>query len=353
MRKIIFTFMCLLVIASVASAELVGGYIFDGDEGTGNPATVPDIGGDTSVDLTLGSTAIYNADTPFAYEGNTSLDVAFPNERAYNNTTTAYHFELKDDPFSASMWVNFTEDSGWRQVVSQRKASTGNGWFLGITGGSTGANHAVLFTQGTTAGQARSATSTSVLNDGAWHHVVGISDPNSDLDLLGDGEIFMYVDGNLETTYKKTQTEASDYGNSVFAVGTGADLSTGTYNRFTGLIDEVAVYNHALTGVEVLALFNATLPIPGGLLEGDANRDGLVSADDYASVQVHFGDTGSPGLLGDANIDGVVSADDYASVQSNFGATAGMGGDIPVPEPATLSLLVVGGLILIRRVRLN
>ena len=196
----------------------------------------------------------------------------------------------------------------------------------------------------------RSATSTSVLNDGAWHHVVGISDPNSDLDFLGDGEIFMYIDGNLEHTYKKTQTEASDYGNSVFAVGTGADLSTGTYNRYTGLVDEVAVYNHALSGVEVLALFNATLPIPGGLLEGDANRDGLVSADDYASVQVHFGDTGSPGLLGDANIDGAVSADDYASVQSNFGAVAGMGA---VPEPATLSLLVVGGLILIRRVRLN
>ena len=348
MRKIIFTFMCLLVIASVASAELVGGYIFDGDAGASTPSIVSDIGGDTSVDLTLGSTAIYTADTPFTYEGNTSLDVAFPNERAYNDTTTAYHFELRDDPFSVSTWVKFTEDGGWRQVVSLRTNNTGNGWYLGITSG----EQAVLFTQGTTAPQGRAATSTSVLNDGLWHHIVGISDPNSDLDLLGDGEIFMYIDGNLEHTYKKTQTEATDYGTSIFTIGTGYDTG-GYYNRFTGLIDEVAIYNHALTGVEVLALFNATLPIPGGLLEGDANRDSLVSADDYASVQVHFGDTGSPGLLGDANIDGVVSADDYASVQSNFGATAGMGGDIPVPEPATLSLLVVGGLILIRRVRLN
>ena len=57
-------------------------------------------------------------------------------------------------------------------------------------------------------------------------------------------------------------------------------------------------------------------------LAGDANLDGVVSADDYASVQSNFGNTN--GTAGDANDDGVVSADDYASVQSNFGNTAGL-----------------------------
>ena len=85
------------------------------------------------------------------------------------------------------------------------------------------------------------------------------------------------------------------------------------------------------------------------LLPGDANGDLVVSADDYAAVQAHFGDTGDSGLPGDANGDGLVSADDYASVQGNFGATAGLGGETAVPEPATLSLLVIGGLVLLRR----
>ena len=78
------------------------------------------------------------------------------------------------------------------------------------------------------------------------------------------------------------------------------------------------------------------------VLEGDANCDDVVSADDYASVQGTFGNTGPAGLLGDANRDGVVSADDYTSVQANFGATSGLGGETPVPEPATAGLLLLG-----------
>ena len=83
-------------------------------------------------------------------------------------------------------------------------------------------------------------------------------------------------------------------------------------------------------------------------LMGDANGDGVVSAGDYASVQANFGNTGSTGggLDGDANGDGVVSAGDYAAVQANFGNTAAT---TVTPEPATLSLLVLGAIAVLRR----
>ena len=54
-------------------------------------------------------------------------------------------------------------------------------------------------------------------------------------------------------------------------------------------------------------------------------------------------------LIGtDANGTGTVSADDYASVQAHFGEMSGVGG-ASVPEPGTISLLVLGGLAMFRR----
>ena len=79
---------------------------------------------------------------------------------------------------------------------------------------------------------------------------------------------------------------------------------------------------------------------------GDANNDLLVSADDYASVQGAFGNTGAVGIPGDANCDGLVSADDYASVQGNFGTTYG---GAPIPEPTTIGLLAMGMIAIIRK----
>jgi len=92
------------------------------------------------------------------------------------------------------------------------------------------------------------------------------------------------------------------------------------------------------------------IPFGAALLMGDANRDGQVSAGDYASVQANFGNTGAPNdplLFGDANMDGAVSAGDYASVQANFGNTLGAA----IPEPVTMSLLGLGGLAMLRRRR--
>ncbi|KKL73886.1 hypothetical protein LCGC14_2070440, partial [marine sediment metagenome] len=98
---------------------------------------------------------------------------------------------------------------------------------------------------------------------------------------------------------------------------------------------------------ETTDLYNTGEISVTGLL-GDANNDSVVSADDYGSVQLNFGDTGDINIPGDANLDGMVSADDYGSVQLNFGDMAGMGG-VSVPEPGTLGLLVIGGVGLLKR----
>lgn len=256
-----------------AGAGRIAAYLFDGTPGTQNPSMVEDAGGDALLDLSIGSSAEYNVDSPFSGETDTSLDVSGGlNERAENISTDTYKFDHQNQAWSITMWVKGVVQGGYAQIVGQRKASTGNGWYAGVNS----SGEAFVFTQGLTAAQARGVSGGSNLFDSQWHHIVVVNDPASDLDGNGDGEILLYVDNSAPLTHKKVITESPpDYGNSVFCVGTGRDLSTGTYNQFSGRVDEVAVFSHALTAQEVDFYFNNSL---GSTIEISFNTVAVTNA---------------------------------------------------------------------------
>jgi hypothetical protein len=79
------------------------------------------------------------------------------------------------------------------------------------------------------------------------------------------------------------------------------------------------------------------------LLPGDANLDRKVSFADYLILESNFGKSGVIWQQGDFNGDGKVSFADYLILEANFGKT--------IPEPASLTLLVLGGVGLLRRSR--
>ncbi|HDZ21693.1 hypothetical protein LCGC14_0698180 [marine sediment metagenome] len=84
-----------------------------------------------------------------------------------------------------------------------------------------------------------------------------------------------------------------------------------------------------------------------GTKQGDFNLDGLVDGTDLAIMKTGFGQTGLGYAGGNANCDALVDATDLAILKANFGFIALAGG--PVPEPATMGLLSLGGLALLRR----
>ena len=83
-----------------------------------------------------------------------------------------------------------------------------------------------------------------------------------------------------------------------------------------------------------------------GSFLGDFNLDGSVNGTDLSIVSANFGlAVGFAG--GNANCDGVVNGTDLSILASTFGNVA----TAAIPEPATLSLLSLGGLSILRRRR--
>ncbi len=102
-----------------------------------------------------------------------------------------------------------------------------------------------------------SATGSTVVADSTWHHVAGVLD-------RGSNTMALFVDGASEaTTSIAGFAEVNDGGSPleigrVFAQGWGSPSS-----YFTGMMDDVRIYDRALSGVEVEQL--TAVPIPAAL----------------------------------------------------------------------------------------
>ncbi|MBB6429689.1 endonuclease [Algisphaera agarilytica] len=159
---------------------------------------------------------------------------------------------------------------------------------------------------------------TSALSVGSWSEVAG------------DGSAFDFlaafpIEGDLNAGDSRLQAALLDT--------TSAGVFSATYELEVGDALEAA---GALTETLTLTLL---AEVVSSVLAGDYNGNGVVDAADYTVWQDSFGSTVD--LAADGNGNGVVDAADYTVWQDNFGSTSGGGSSVVIPEPGTVTLVLV------------
>jgi hypothetical protein len=112
-----------------------------------------------------------------------------------------------------------------------------------------------------------------VINDGEWHHVVGVRD-------RGDGVSRLYLDGSLDGESPDTNADVVIPSQYELNIGRRGNITSQRY--FDGLIDQIRVYGEALTASEVQALYQSERP-EGGELKYVALGDSYSSGEGAGS----------------------------------------------------------------------
>lgn len=165
-----------------------------------------------------------------------------------NNTDFTISAWIKTPPNDAQPAANF---------LSKHFSGTVGGYILSYNWNAPGANVAnkawFLVGNRTTNSIREPVTSTSDVNDGNWHQISGVYRPGSTTTIYVDG---VPVEGSISSS-----PLVSD--NAPLLIG-GNMLGAAIEPRYSGLVDDVQIYNRALTDGEINFLFQN----PGQAISG-------------------------------------------------------------------------------------
>ena len=200
----------------------------------------------TGTNLTATTDRFGVAGKAYHFDGSTSY-VSVPDNVALrlNNTDFTLNAWIKLDSYNSSYLST---------IVSKRFSGLNNGWLWGINGALNTPQGATYYGPGGGTGNAN-AIGTTVLNTGQWYMVTCVYS-------LANQQLSIYINGVLDNTSNNILSASAT---ATAALLIGKDGATGGY-YFQGSMDDVSIYNSALSLSSVKQLYNVTSGTPYRLL---------------------------------------------------------------------------------------
>jgi photosystem II stability/assembly factor-like uncharacterized protein len=209
------------------------------------------------------------------HHGTTVNNPLLVNDR-FGNATSAYYFNGIDQridlpssikitaDLSISFWVQtaVVDNSSWpnaRFIIDRDICGGARDWSIGL-----GLGGKIQFNTGT-GGADQVLTSTSDVNDSAWHHIVVIRD-SAGLNKK------IFIDGFLNTSSAFYDQQFLNNSEQIFIAACVCDPFGHKY--FPGAIDDIRIYNRPLTAEEIQQLyFEGGWPMPIGWIQQNSGTN--------------------------------------------------------------------------------
>ena len=220
------------------------------DEGAGTTATDASGNGNTG---TLLNGPTYSTDRPAPISFINPNSLSFDGADDYVQVANEANFDLNQ--LSVAIWIKVNAfDKQYQAIITKGDSA----WRLHRNNNT---NNLAFGTSGLTTGDGDLQGTVNV-NDGQWHHVAAVYDGTKK---------YLYIDGALNVSTPATGT--INQNNSPVLIGENAEA---TGRQWNGLLDDVRVYNRALSAAEVAGLF-AGNPAVGPSLAANSTVTGQLS----------------------------------------------------------------------------
>ena len=214
----------------------------------------------------------YSTDTPEPPAGTHSVQLNGVDQYVDFGDAPAFDFEW-NDPFSLSAWIKSTDGTQDSAIVGKMvQGGTYRGYEMHV-GSTAGAGRINVWLINQWPGQVIEVNGTVNVLDGQWHHVAMTYDGTGDA-----AGVEIFVDGVLDgaAAVGKNTLGGGSITNTVgLNVGT---RNNGAHHDFAGLIDDVSVWDEAISAARVADISSGQSPL-GGSTTVDVDYLGLIETD--------------------------------------------------------------------------